>query len=61
MVNIDAVVEETGDAVANLGGGEGRVLALKVSMLPNDLRVADGVGTRRGRLELALVHRIVDR
>ncbi len=60
LVNIAAVIKETSDAVANMGGGEGRVLALKVSMLPNYLRVADGVGTRRGWLELALVHGIVD-
>jgi len=48
------------DAVANLCGGEGWVLALKISMFPHDLSVSDGVSTRRRRLELSLVHRIVD-
>ncbi len=53
LVHIAAVVEEKDDAVANLGGSEVRVLALEIAVIPHDLRVADGVGTRRSRLELS--------
>ncbi len=55
MVNIVAVVEETCDPVAYLGGGDGRVLALAITVFPHDLRVADNVWPQRRSLQLVLV------
>jgi hypothetical protein len=54
------MAEEPCNVVANLGGDEGWVLALEIAVFPHNLRVADGVWTRRSRLELSLVHKIVD-
>ena len=43
LVHIRSMVKETCDAIVDLGNGEGCVLAMKISMFPHDLSVADGV------------------
>ena len=59
LVHIRSMVKETCNLVADLGGGEGRVLALKITICPHDLRVADNIWTRRSGLQLYLVDMIL--